>query len=522
MSTPSGGGDSTVATCAWQIRLADLIVLVLAVGVAAGIARGAREAWGSRMIPGGKWTTASSVAGVSNSIASPVPPARTAGVVFEVISVFLIVLLARSVFSMFRPVRPWESGQGVPIIWAVAWRCFAVVILLGFVADESSVLRIDFARETEFDSRPPGWGPDYRVRQNLLPVCGALAMVGLALGMGAGAFFEERPSPRRRPTWLFVPLAGVFAVLLAVGLYGYSIIAQLVLIALEAVSNAMYRTNHAGPGLAVRLIRAGLDALAAFIACVALGIVVAGDFERARRGEPWATTRAGRVRRLALLLATIGAGAYVAVRTIPGIHPSFAAGFAQVLDPGVCIATLGGFGLFAAGLAARSVVPRPSREIAAWVSGFSAMLRYGLLLVLLLAALKQLPASSQLPSGISAWVGRVIDGVGHAQAWLWGLIPYPVVLVLTACLEPELLQWLIALVFSVILVVELAVRPAFSEEAPFDAILKTKRSAIEVIWLTVAFTVLCVAAMPTLIVAGQVLMHVRLSISDWMEFGWPV
>jgi len=521
MTAPAGADHSSVRPRRWQIRLADLIVLVLAVGVSAGIARGARDAWGSRLIPNNASTVNSASITLATWRGSPVPWERTAGLVFEVTGVFLIVILARTVFGLLRRGRPGDGGRVVSFIWAVAWRSLAVAILLGFVADEFSVLRVDFARETDMGMQQPGWDINYRARQNLLPVCGALAMVGLALGMGAGAFLDERPSRRRRPTWLFVPLAGLFAVLISVWLYGYSIIAQLVLIALEAVSNSTRWHNHAGPGLSARLVAAGLDAFVAFVSCVALGVVVAGDFERARRGEPWATIRAGRFFRLILLLATIGAGAYVTGITIPAMHPCLAQGIVQILDLGLIVATFSAVGLFALGLAARSVVPRPTQEKAAWHFWLSGLLRYGLMLVLLLSALKHLPASSQLPSGISPSVGRVIDIVGHAQAWLWGLLPYPVVIVLTACLEPDLLQWLIAIVFSTILVVELAIHPTALDDAPFDAIWGSTRSTIEITWLTVALTVICLVAIPILFVAGQALLHVRLGVADWMISGWP-
>jgi hypothetical protein len=50
MTTPVAEEMPRTRPGRWHISLADLIVLVLAVGVSAGIARQAREAWGSRLI----------------------------------------------------------------------------------------------------------------------------------------------------------------------------------------------------------------------------------------------------------------------------------------------------------------------------------------------------------------------------------------------------------------------------------------------------------------------------------------
>ena len=272
----------------WQISLADLIVLVLAVGVSAGIARQARDAWGNRQVPTGLSRSGS---GTGPWRGSPVPLERTAGVVFEVAAIFLILNLARTLIGLVRAGRGWEI-TGVPrFVWSMAWRIAAIVILLAFVAEQASVLRIDYARQMEIGAARPGWGPIYGVRQNMLPVYGGLAIVGLGLGMGSGSLFDNPRPASHRPYWLFVPLVAVIAVLLA-SKTGFSLIAYLVLVALEAVSNAMQHAPHKGPGLAARFLSSGRDASLALLACVVLALVVAHDFDRARRRLPWASARA--------------------------------------------------------------------------------------------------------------------------------------------------------------------------------------------------------------------------------------
>jgi hypothetical protein len=517
VSTPARSNGLEPRRRSWQISLADLIVLVLAVGVSAGIARQARDAWGNRLIPTGISPSGSATGPWRGS---PVPLDRTAGVVFEVGAIFLILNLARTLVGLGRLCRGREVADVARIAWPIAWRIVAIVIMAAFVADEAGVLRIDYGRQMEIAASRPGWGPMYIVRQNLLPIYAALAIVGLALGMGAGALFDNPQPTSHRPYWLFVPLVAVMAVLLAAET-AYSIIVYILLVALEAVSNAMRYAPHNGPGLAARLLGSGRDASLALLGCLALALVVAHDFDRARRHLTWGTTRGGRFVRLVISLIAVGAGVYVATVSIPTIHPCLAQGFAAILGPEVLLLTVSGFGLFALGLAARVVVPRLATEQPAWLHWFSAFFRYGLLLVLWIAALKNLPASSQLPLAVPASVGQVMDAIGRGQAWAWSLLPYPVVVVLTYCLQPDQLQWIIAATFVGIVVPELTIARATARAAPFDAVFGSARSAIEVAWLTVALTLVCVVALPILVVLGQAVVNAQLNLEDWLKFGWP-
>ena len=88
---------------------------------------------------------------------------------------------------------------------------------------------------------------------------------------------------------------------------------------------------------------------------------------------------------------------------------------------------------------------------------------------------------------------------------------------MTYCLEPDHLRWLIALVFVSPLVVELVVRRAPEQEAPFDAAFRTTRSLMQLAWLTTALVVVCLVALPTLIVASQAMLHIQVNLMDWMR-----
>src|SRR5262249_50426665 len=150
-----------------------------------------------------------------------------------------------------------------------------------------------------------------------------LAMIGVALGMGAGLTFARSDPKRPRPYWLFVPLAAL-AGLLFMGQPGgwWAVIPQLILVALEAVYNAMPPPEPRLPGsLSARLLRAGIEAIPAALACLWLALVAAHDFERTRRARPWATTRGGWILRLLSLVAALAAGIVVVLVAIPTMHP---------------------------------------------------------------------------------------------------------------------------------------------------------------------------------------------------------
>ena len=195
----------------WQISLADLIVLVLAVGVAAGVVHEAREVVGNRVVVAGRGREAD-----AGSILARSARADRRGCFRG-----CCCLSHRGFVQNDR-----QSSSGWP-----AWgRHFDERPLPGrspgeprrsasfCVSSPTSPASSELISSERRRSRPRGlrWGANYRLRQGLLPVCGALAIAGLALGMGAGAVFDEPLPRRRRPAWLFVPLAGLIGVLLVV------------------------------------------------------------------------------------------------------------------------------------------------------------------------------------------------------------------------------------------------------------------------------------------------------------------
>jgi hypothetical protein len=440
--------------------------------------------------------------------------------VLEVTGVFLALILVRALIGRLRAGRSGGAHLFDRRIGPITWRVGAVALLLAFVVEESSLLRIDFSTESAIAKQHPGFGSLYRVRQGLLPVCGLLAMIGLALGMGAGALFDEPVARRRRPYWLFVPLAALVGLLIPGS--AWQLITYLVLIAMEGVNNAMRHHVVTGPALETRLLRAGLCTAIPALICLWLALVVASDFERARRQQPWSTTRRGRLLRLVSLLATLAAGSYLVGVAIPAINPWLGDGFCHVLVPDVVFTVVVGFFAFALGLAARSVVHQAARERPRWLVRLWAVLQPGVLGLVVLSALTCLPTSAQFEPGVLSPISRVVDSVQHVQGWLWSLVPEWIVLDLKPWLAPEPLVWILTILGLLSLVCELALRPTSgSDDALFDCAFESRRQALHIAWLALALTVLCVVALPTLMIGGLVILHIRLNVADWVMNGWP-
>ena len=480
----------------WQVSLADLSLLVLAAGLAAGVVRGARDI---RAEPG-----------------------RVAGVGVEIAAVFLAAILLRSMLGVARQ-RPMGAGATTAgRLASMAWRALAVVLLIYFVMMESGVLRLDLATRRSAHWWGSGLGEWYEVREKLIPTCAILAMFGLAVGMGAGVILA-RPEPRRpRPYWLFVPLAALAAVLFVAGPGEHAVVPQFILIALEAVNNALHPLSRVrSASLSARLLRAGIEAVPAALAIIGLALIVARDFQRAGRSVPWATTRGAWSIRVLALAAAGAAGIGMVLVAMPTMNPIWLDGFRDVLDPEAIVIIPIGFGTLAAGLAARAVVPRPAWEKPRWLRRLSKLLPLGLMGILVCSALRCVPTSMAIDPDLPPIFARLVDGVEVAGLWFWGLFPEPLGDSLLAWLYSGWLLWVLPMIGLTPFLSELALRPPALRIAPFDLVAGSPGRLVRFIWLTLGLTVVCLAAVPTLIVLGQVILHIRLNISTWTALGWP-
>ena len=402
----------------------------------------------------------------------------------------------------------------------MGWRVPAIALLLGFTMRESQILGVDL---TTYQALAGGQ-PIYETSMTLVPICAILVIIGIALGMGAGLSLPRASRGRARPYWLFVPLAALAAVLFMGQPYGWwSVIPQLILIALEGVSNAMPPPAPRLPGsLSVRLLRAAIEAIPAALACLWLAVVVAHDFERARRDRPWAMRRGGWILRILSLVVALAAGAVVVWVAIPTMHPCLFDGFRQVLETESIAMVLCAFSVFAAGLSARALVPVLGQEPPSWLRRLSGLVPAGMIVIFLLSAMQTLPSSTQLDPDLPAIVGRVCDLIRDLLAWFWSLFPDSVETDLSYWLKPGPLAWTLSMTILASFILELSgSRMAGCQPAPFDAVAGSPARLVRFFWLVAALTTVCLVAMPTLLVLGQALAHIRYRIADWSTLDWP-
>ena len=509
MESPMGSRGTAGGRRSGQVSLADLCFLVLAAGLAAGVVRGAREVWGEGL---SRWG--------SNGWSPTAHFERTAGLTVEVASVWLALILARGILRLVRRSRSGGGPGWVGLLGMVGWRVPAIALLLGFTMRESQVLGVDFAKY-----RASGGGQDvYCVSVMLVPICAILTIFGVALGMGAGMSLPRASPARARPYWLFVPLAALAAVLF-MGQPGgeCTLIPQFILVVLDFVIYAMPPPGVTLPGsLSVRLLRAGIEAVPAALACLWLALVVAHDFERARRDQPWAMGRGGWILRILSLVVALAAGAVVVWVAIPTMHPCLFDGFRELLDTESIAMVLGGFGVLAAGLAARALVPPPSHEAPRRLRRLSRLLAAGMIVIILLSAMQAVPSSMQIDPAVPAIVGRVCDFIRDLSDWLVRMLPDSIETDLSAWLSPRRLAWPLLTTILALFLIELSgSRAGGSQPAPFDAVAESPVRLARFFWLVASLTTVCLVAVPTLMVLGQALAHIRYRIGDWSTLGWP-
>jgi len=222
------------------------------------------------------------------------------------------------------------------------------------VAEASWALQVDRAAMTA------SWigGLQVEVRLRLIPPCIAMGMVGLVLAATPPRRRRRpaAPTPRARWAWasaIWAGLAGVAMVATAYGVFPY-----LVLIAIDAVSNAMTRPPIVPRvPLVARLARAGLESAATVAAALATAAWLAEDLRGAAR-DPASARKprswAGVAARSATAAATAGGGTYLLFATIPRVQPWLAEGLWMIVDPAAAATIVCGFAGLAAGIAARS------------------------------------------------------------------------------------------------------------------------------------------------------------------------
>ena len=232
--------------------------------------------------------------------------------------------------------------------------------------------------------------------------------------------------------------------------------------------------------------------------------------------------RGGWILRILSLVLALAAGTVVVGVAIPTMHPCLPDGFRHVLDTESIAMVIGGFGVLAAGLAARALVPPPSDEAPRWLRRLSRLLAAGMIAIILLSAMQSMPSSTQIDPDLPAIVGRVCDLIRDLPAWLCRLFPDSIEMELSAWLSPGRLVWPLSTTILALFLIELSgSRMEGSQPVPFDSMAESPARLARFLWLVVAFTTACLVAVPTLMVLGQALAHIRYRIGDWSTLGWP-
>jgi hypothetical protein len=307
-----------------QVRLGDLVVLVVGSAVVFAVIRHSSLGW-----EGGKPDRAQVMA-----------------LIVMTLGVGLGLILVGEGFRRFRDRS--RAGWG----WAMTWRLLAMV---GF-----GWLLVEVASASQLP--PEHWTQmvvtmKTTMRLNAVPLVTSLAMVGLILAMGP---FRLRPrAPRLKPGWgsRFMVILAVVAAVAFVGI-GNGIFPYLVLLALEAVHNAMIRAPLIRrPILFDRLDLALLEALPGLAGCVLTALwvdddlrAVASDPSAARTPRSWFGVL-GRASTVALA----GLGSFHVVwRSIPKLSPPVAEGLGAIFELSTVVTLILGLAGFAAGISARA------------------------------------------------------------------------------------------------------------------------------------------------------------------------
>ena len=306
----------------FQVRLVDLFIVVLGASYVLDVARRSRIAWG------GGWPDFAHAVGLT---------VLTFGVTVT------LVLVVQWAARLKR-----KEGRA----WAATWRVVAVGWLAGSLVEVAAVLQVSSVPATGLigSMLDP-------LRLRLDSLCAMLGMVGLVLAVMPLGPRSGRVPPHSRwgslPAVLWSVVVGIMLLALGHGMFPY-----LVLLALEAVHNAMRLAPVVErPIVFDRMMTASLESLPGLIGCLLTATWVDDDSRaavrdpsEARRRRPWWVWSA---RASTVLLAGAG-GVYVVTVSIPKLSPPLAEGLAAVVDPSQVATVSLGFAALAAGLAARS------------------------------------------------------------------------------------------------------------------------------------------------------------------------
>ncbi len=465
----SQAGSNVVPRRSVQIRLTDLIAWVLGAGVLSGI-------W--RRLDAERWFQA--------------PPGlfvdleRIFGLSALSLAVFLVLGLSRQVLA--------RVGKGRRELVPVAWRVVAALMLGLFMVGELPLLQDE---PTGLAAREPIRG------RGILPVVAALGMAGILAGLSGES---RRVGGTRRGSVLWAGISGIAIV------SAQMMVPYLVLLAMAAVENALVRTDwawRARPSLYARLLRAGVEAIPAVACCLALALRISDAFTKPR-GES-----SGKEIRALLLGSCLaaGTGAWLIWVTLPGLNPWLSEGLWIVLSEQYGLAIVLGFAGLSFGIVARA--SEHGGEVTA-VSPSRGRRGFQIVVLFIVALFVAELVASLVGEGLmrGGYVGRARSpGFGGLIAFVEWLLSSP------RWLTDR--NWELATSFAraVLGLLEawlawrigwLLVTPPVSDSSPVDRLLADRRDLgrLAVRWL--ALTVLMLAALPSLFLAGLLTFHLAI------------
>ncbi len=148
------------------------------------------------------------------------------------------------------------------------------------------------------------------------------------------------------------------------------------------------------------------------------------------------------------------------------------------------------------------------------------VLRLAALLIILFAALNILPDSAVVEPYAPPFITVAVAVIKETLSRFWDRFPDTFTSTALGLLAIENLLWTALMLAICCFVAELLVRDNLELNSPFDRLAESPGSGIRFLWLVLGLTVLCIAAVPTLIVVGQVILHLRMHGGDLMTRGW--
>ena len=143
-----------------------------------------------------------------------------------------------------------------------------------------------------------------------------------------------------------------------------------------------------------------------------------------------------------------------------------------------------------------------------------------MIVIILLSAMQSVPSSMQIDPALPAIVGRVCDFIRDLSDSLVSMFPDSIETDLSAWLSPRRLAWPFLTTILAVFLIELS----GSRTSAWRRSMRWPKSPVRLarfFWLVASLTTACLVAMPTLLVLGQALAHIRYRISDWSTLGWP-